>query len=91
MDIQTKEDYWRLAEETLPNILKMAQRVGILDTANIPQLIKDKNVNKLNHILNYIWFRLPNSPSTREISGFFDLCDLCSEIWVFDEMTGDSQ
>lgn len=42
---------------------------------------------KLSMILNQVWFGIPESTDCWNIPGFGQLCDLCSETWVFDQPT----
>lgn len=48
---------------------------------------KEKNP-ELVHLLNEVWFGIPESSEVRNQPGFYELCDLCSEGYVLDEEEG---
>lgn len=46
-----------------------------------------KHYEKIHNALNSLWFHLAdNRAYLTSIPYFFILCDLCSEVWVFDEL-----
>ena len=49
--------------------------------AYINHLKETKDI-KLDPILQSSWFGMPESPSVRKLSGFFEFCDLCSENYL---------
>ena len=56
----------------------------------LPQLEFDeaalnRNPDVIVKLLNQTWFGVPESYESRSLPGFFVLCDLCSESWVFEE------
>lgn len=56
----------------------------------LPQMEFDDAATKrdattLVKLLNQTWFGVPESYESRSLPGFFVLCDLCSESWVFNE------
>lgn len=91
MIIKTQEDWWKLANETIP-LIEDYILVLINNTSNkIPEkikeaehYIKDKDHRKLHIWFETLWDALPDRPDIR-FGPFFDICDLCSEYWVFEE------
>lgn len=65
----------------------------------LPQFLMDLRNNKdheeLHRYFNLCWLAAPDKPYIHEWRGWGVLCDLCSEIWVFDpeeqEQEGDPQ
>lgn len=45
--------------------------------------LKKNEDEKLLEIFEATWWGMPENMSVRSERGFFDLCDLCSESWVF--------
>lgn len=89
MQIKTKEDWIALAEQTVPKLgdyiveqLPRADRdvaQAALDTD-----LANEDWDALHTKFEEIWASLPDNPSIRH-APFFDLCDLCSEYWVFED------
>lgn len=52
---------------------------------NYVNKLKENRDVKLAEILNDTWFGLPETPSIRNLPGFFVFCDLCSEACVLFE------
>ena len=44
--------------------------------------LKDTKDIAINDILQSSWFGMPESPWVREVPGFFQFCDLCSESYL---------
>src|SRR5262245_785670 len=60
------------------------------DLPHLPVLEFDEAGRTFDHVslislLNATWFAIPESSEAHTLPGFRDLCDLCSESWVFDE------
>ena len=91
MIIKTKEDWWSSFRENKENIQKMIsylyQRYDYwsdITFDKLDELEKDQDWSTLSSYLNKIWWAMPEK-ECREWAGWFSLCDLCSETWVFDE------
>lgn len=44
----------------------------------------DRDHDALGHFLDLLWAAAPDKPYIHSWPGWGDLCDLCSERWVFD-------
>ena len=89
MRIETKEDWIKLATKIIPDIPKyMADHSGQVQPemveAELTKLLEAKDWEKLHTRFEEIWNWLPDNASIRYYP-FFDICDLCSEYWVFQE------
>jgi len=88
--IKTKEDWGKVYKETesdIYNMLDFLQKRGNIPSNRSEQLteaVKVKDVYEMLFIFNEIWFTMPES-MCRSVNGWFNLCDLCSESWVFGE------
>lgn len=51
----------------------------------LDKLAVDRDHESAGLVLESIWEDLPDRPDTRALPGFFNLCDACSEIWVFED------
>lgn len=89
MIIKTKEDWIELAKATAPKMADYMVQHGNCDPfvveEEMTRLVKEEDWHKLHRYFEDIWTWLPDSPSIRH-HPFGDLCDLCSEFWVFDEI-----
>lgn len=54
----------------------------------LDKLAVDRDHRNAWQVLQAIWEDLPDRSDTRSLPGFFNLCDACSEIWVFEEDDG---
>ena len=95
MIIKNKEDWWSSFRQNKDNIRKMIsylyQRYDYWDGFpegitfdDLDKMETNKDWQLLSKALNRIWFAMPER-ECREWAGWFSLCDLCSETWVFDE------
>lgn len=91
MDIKTPEDWWTLAIERRDDFKKVCKlvysdpdrcnaEIKIMDAA-----YQDKNHDMLHYTLEQIWSDAPDAPMIHQWPSWFQLCDLCSEFWVFGE------
>lgn len=78
MDKPVPKDLYELTNKNNPIVADSFQ-IDILRAKN------DKDYDDLLKYLSAAWDFLPDRPDTREIDGFFILCDLCSEAWVFEK------
>ncbi len=84
MSIKTTEDWWALAYETIPRLHPYALQHGVtFDTGEAMRMFYDERHAELHGVFEKLHVDLPDSPEIRH-RPFFDLCDLCSEYWVFD-------
>lgn len=90
MDIKTKDDWIKLAEQTIPELANYAAHFassrGSFDEAKATALLESvkaggKGFTRLADMFEALWTALPDSGSIR-FAPFFDLCYLCSERWV---------
>ena len=89
MIIKTKEDWITLAKQTVPLLADyMSEFNWSVDPDMVNQelggLLEKEDWKSLYGRFNEIWSWLPDNRSIRH-HPFFDLCDLCSEYWVFEE------
>jgi hypothetical protein len=81
--IRSQDDWWKSANETLPRLPEYALENGCdWNVAKAELALREKDWRKLSSMFERLWADLPDSPSIR-YGAFGDLCDLCSEIWVF--------
>lgn len=75
------------AEEACEHVRKAIVDSGINPSPveEFDRAIASNDHNALIRLLNQTWFGIPESYDSRELPGFFPLCDLCSESWVFEE------
>ena len=94
-EIKTQEDWWHHYNRNLDHLIDIVgDYVGReytegLTFEEVAQQMEDwgkeeKYSEKLFSYLNSSWFHAPEK-GCREIPGWFVLCDLCSENWVFYE------
>jgi len=85
MDIKNKEDWWIAARAILPHLKGYAKSFDINfdDNAANEELVYQDH-RSLYQRLHSLWFDLPDCKEIRRLP-FFDLCDLCSEYWVFEK------
>lgn len=85
MTIKTKDDWWKLAEQTLPEIPDYAAEFGIdWPHEEADNFFKEKDHLNLHIFFETIWAKLPDNEYIR-FHPFYAICDLCSEYWVFQE------
>lgn len=89
MIIKTKDDWIELAKKTVPLLPDyMASMSGNVEPSmveiELTRLLEAKDWPKLHGRFQEIWNWLPDAPHIR-VRPFGDLCDLCSEYWVFEE------
>lgn len=93
MIINSKQDWIELARKIIPYIPEyMAEESGQVQPsmveAELNKLLEIEDWNMLHKRFEEIWNWLPDRPSIRRYP-FFDICDLCSEYWVFEDNNGD--
>lgn len=91
MLIKTKDDWWSSFTANKENIKKMISYLYFrydywsdITFDKLDELESRKDWGTLSSYLNKIWWAMPEK-ECREWVGWFSLCDLCSETWVFDE------
>lgn len=86
MSIQTKDDWFKLAGETLPELQAYMRSfgVGLVDFEKAPIALLENDWQTLYKLFSFCWNALPDSPHIH-VHPFANICDLCSEIWVFEE------
>lgn len=85
MNIQTKADWIKLAKLTIPKLPAYMAEFGATETeveTELTGLLETQNWKSLRKRFHEIWNWLPDNSSIRH-APFFDLCDLCSEDWVW--------
>jgi hypothetical protein len=88
MDILTKEDWWEVVADNTEAILDMLFMFQQDHRIVFDPYVKSKDWEKLHELFEKIWHNIPNG-SAQNIKGFYSLCDLCSETWVFDDDNDD--
>ena len=85
MRINTQDDWYEGAATVIPKLDSYADEFGLtFDQTRATQLLNDKNHAELWSMFQKLWEDLPDRPDIH-ITPFHDLCDLCSEYWVFQE------
>lgn len=89
MTIQTKDDWWEVATKTIPLLPEYMSRFNqniVQDKVleDLTKCLNEKNHVQLHDYFFRIWNWLPDSPRIHQ-HPFGQLCDLCSEYWVFQE------
>lgn len=89
MIIRTQEDWWKLATQTIPLLPEymVEHRPNFqasMIEAELNKHLQAKDWEALHGRLQELWDALPDSPSIHH-GPFSNLCDLCSEVWVFHE------
>ena len=84
MTVRNKDDWFMLAAQTIPKLPEYAGEFGL----EFPYKDAMKALVNLDHeylhcLFEKLWSDLPDNPSI-QFYPFGDLCDLCSEYWVFD-------
>ncbi len=87
--IKTQEDWWNTAKSIIPRLPDYMNEFngGISEEkvlTELNSLVENHDHNKLWSRFEEIWAWLPDRPDIHH-GPFGDLCDLCSEYWVFQE------
>jgi hypothetical protein len=84
--IKTKDDWWALAKEVMPQLKEYMREfdIGLTNFEAAEQALNEGDAHTLHRLFEFCWGALPDSESIR-FGPFFDLCDLCSEVWVFND------
>jgi hypothetical protein len=88
MRIETPEDWWTGFERIIPSMTTLQQLVWDEEKWSESEL---RNIEK-NHqqsdallVVNTIWVAAPDKAYIHTWPDWHNLCDLCSESWVFEE------
>ena len=85
---KNKEEWWALVDgnwEDLLSILSRFTQPTDKEITEILQTKKNRDGYKLCRYLNDAWAKAPDKQWIRDIPGWFDLCDLCSESYVLED------
>jgi hypothetical protein len=84
--IDNLQDWIDAAQSIIPKLEPYMREFGNAEGAEklLNKHFKNKDWRQLHTVFQHIWEWLPNSHEIRK-PPFYDLCDLCSEVWVFDE------
>lgn len=86
MLITNKADWWDGLGSQWGNIqLILGRFVSNEEEESAKQAYKDRDEVEMLRVLNNAWWNASDDSSIHEIPGWGDMCDLCSESWVFDE------
>ena len=88
MNIDTQEDWWECLGNNLNNIKEITKKVGLFTEDKWDYFLKlrsDKDHKNIHKILEQIWNEAPDNRVIHKWRGWGNLCDLCSEYWVFEE------
>lgn len=89
--IKSADDWFRVASDNAPQLATiMARFLGVNENEQSwKQFILDECTARrwtvLANAFNNAWFLAPDEPYLHEIKGWSELCDLCSETWVFEK------
>lgn len=94
MTIRTKDDWWKLFDQIKGDFETLFSNAGVPEL--LPQLneaAQSRDGKKAQELLNKCWFAAPDSPVIHSWPNWGNLCDLCSEAWVFyeDEENADAE
>jgi len=90
MIIRTPEDWFKLADKTIGRLPDYASEfMTDFDADKATGLLKaakdsGQEPDELHSMFETLWSELPDHPAIHT-GPFNDLCDLCSEYWVFQE------
>lgn len=85
MTINNQNDWWKLAINTILLLPDYMSEFNLtFDDDRAREFVEHKSHNELWQLFNAAWWDLPDRGDIR-YGPFFDLCDLCSEYWVFGE------
>lgn len=83
--IKKPADWWKLVEDQWVALCRIMQSFLPSDQLIVAeQAKKDRDWETLWLCFQRAWGAAPDSPAIHDIEGWFDLCDLCSETWVFE-------
>jgi hypothetical protein len=85
MRIKTPDDWWELVEQEWHDLRKTL--IMFLDKSQVEdakRYIENKNHSSLHTLFEEAWYQAPDDGAIHFIPGWGNLCDLCSEFWVFD-------
>ena len=86
MKIESKQDWWRGIEVWQEDLLKIIIKFSGVDSAmKFQKGMREKKWEDVHSVLEEAWAKAPDSPQLFKIRGWDELCDLCSEAWVFNE------
>lgn len=84
MTIESPDDWWFLLKKYKKEIQELVDRFYPKD-CEIDIFIESEDNETMLEILNETWTRAPDLLEVSTIPGWDELCDLCSEDWVFYE------
>jgi hypothetical protein len=91
MSLTSPDDWWFIAGKIIYKLKPYAASFGISFNEEEAVLAMDnEDHDKLHEMLEDLHAALPDNMSIRR-QPFFDLCDLCSEHWVFDLDPGEDE
>ena len=83
--IKSVEDWWKAVDDNWYDIHNIIHCYDEEEANDAYDAMKDRDWEILHHCLNTAWFNAPDSRHIHEIPGWSVLCELCSEVWVFDD------
>ena len=86
MTINTPEDWWLIVENNWEYLCKICYAfLPEINRQLLEKTKKEKDELFLLRCFEDAWWNAPDSPKIHDIPGWNNLCDLCSEKWVFDK------
>lgn len=82
--INSQEDWWKVLDGAVDGIGECFSRVNMSDQFHeLVEAQEARDYETILRLLNRCWAAAPDTPAIRSWPKWFDLCDLCSEAWVF--------
>ena len=88
MTPRTPEEWWDLFHRNKSHIEMIISRFSPKfeqDLVAFHKACKNRDPNRLIRVMHEAWFNAPDKPFLHTVPGWGDMCDLCSEEWVFGE------
>lgn len=92
MTIQSAQDWWALFDRIRPAILTCMDNVGDGLREELEPRLNEaadlRNGPMMAQILDELWSAAPDHPIIHTWPQWGNICDLCSESWVFEDECG---
>lgn len=86
MIIKSQDDWWELFDAIRPQINECCVNAGVSHLIlELDEASRSRDGMETARLLNKCWESAPDHPIIHTWPRWGDLCDLCSECWVFAE------